>query len=181
MSWESALLDVFEDLEQQAAGLRLGERDLEVADLARSEYARVALAERCHASRGRRVSLRLVGGTRLEAELVRVGGDWLLLDDGPAQWLVPQRAVAVAAGLSPRADAQEAWSAVDRLPLRSLLRRLGESGEACVVHLLDEHRVEGLVGRVGQDFVEVLVGEAGARGVQVVAVDQVAAVRGRLG
>ena len=181
MSWESALLDVFEDLEQQAAGLHLSERDLEVADLARSEYARVGLAERCHASRGRRVTLRLVGGTRLEADLERVGEDWLLLSDGPVSWLVPQDAVAVAGGLSARADAQEAWSVVDRLPLRSLLRRLAESGEACVVQLLDEHRVEGLVGRVGRDFVELAVGEAGARQVQLVPVARVAAVRGRLG
>ena len=45
MSWDAALLDVFEDLEQQASGLRLADRDAEVADLAAAAYAEVGLPD----------------------------------------------------------------------------------------------------------------------------------------
>ena len=40
MSWEESMFAVFDDLEQQAAGLHLAERDAEVADLSLAEYSR---------------------------------------------------------------------------------------------------------------------------------------------
>jgi hypothetical protein len=47
-----------------------------------------------------------------------------------------------------------AWSAVDRLGLRSALRRLADADERCLVHLADGTRHEAYVIRVGADFAE---------------------------
>ena len=46
MSWHESMFAVFDDLEQQAEGLHLAERDAEVADLTLAEYTRVTLAAR---------------------------------------------------------------------------------------------------------------------------------------
>ena len=88
MSWEESMFAVFDDLEQQAQGLHLAERDAEVADLTVAEYSRVSLA--CPAARlrrpgpagaaarrpGRRRPAGATGGGLVPAgrRLLRVGG-----------------------------------------------------------------------------------------------------------
>ena len=88
MRWERSVLALIDDLEQQAEGLHLQERDLEVADRTRAEYAHVAIASRLHALVGRPVRLRLLGGITLAGTVTRTGADWLLVEDatGRAQW-----------------------------------------------------------------------------------------------
>ena len=167
MSWEHALVEVFEDLEQQAAGLRLADRDAEVADLAAAAYAEVGIADRAHASRGAPVGVRCGGGLLLTGRLVRSGPDWLLVESGGATWLLPLSGVVSVAGLSPRADDPASWSVVDRLPLRSLLRRTAETDPSCRVQLTDGSSLTGAVLRVGQDFLELLAGESRAEAVLV--------------
>ncbi|HNO39427.1 MAG TPA: hypothetical protein PKL71_03370, partial [Marmoricola sp.] len=88
MSWERALLDLFEDLEQQAAGLSLAERESEVAELSVAHYADIDLAARLHASVGGQVQLRLLGGQLITGELTQVGADWALLRGLPEEWIV---------------------------------------------------------------------------------------------
>ncbi|MCW2866754.1 MAG: hypothetical protein JWR20_942 [Marmoricola sp.] len=158
-SWERSVLALLDDLEQQAEGLHLVERDLEVADRVETEYAGVTLAGRWHASVGHEVRLRLIGGLQVRGVLARVGRDWLLVADGAAEWVVPVAAVFSAAGLSARAEAEETWSVLDRLGMRSVLRGLSRSGAECVAHAPDGHQVTGRVGRVGSDFVELRVGD----------------------
>ena len=65
---------VFDDLEQQAAGLHLVERDAEVADLTVAEYSRVSLGARLHASLGDELRLRLVGGHVVSGRLAQPRG-----------------------------------------------------------------------------------------------------------
>lgn len=159
------MLGVFEDLEQQATGLRLADRDAEVADLAVAAYAEVGLADRVHASRGATVGLRCDGGLVLGGTLQRSGADWLLVSSGGAGWLVPLAGVVSVTGLSPRADDPAGWSVVDRLTLRALVRRTAEEDPWCRLHLRDGSTVSGAVLRVGQDFVELLSGDPeGPRG-----------------
>ena len=55
-----------------------------------------------------------------------------------------------------------AWSAIDRLGLRSALRRLADADERCLFHLADGTRHEAYVQRVGADFLEAR-GPAGDR------------------
>ena len=70
-----------------------------------------------------------------------------------------------------------AWSPVARLGLGSAMRRLADSGEPCSLHLLDGRQHDGVVRRVGQDFVEVATGEAGR--IVLVTFAQLAAVQSR--
>ena len=114
---------LFDDLEQQAAGLHLVERDAEVADLTQAEYARISLGARLHASLGLELRVRLVGGHVVAGRLARVGEDWLLLVDRRSEWIVRYAGIVSLAGLSPRANSEETWSVVDRLSLRAVLRR----------------------------------------------------------
>ena len=50
MGWEASMFALFDDLEQQAEGMHLADRDADVADLSLAEYARVNLAARLHAA-----------------------------------------------------------------------------------------------------------------------------------
>src|SRR3954453_9609446 len=87
MRWEERLLDLFDDLEQQAEGLALAGRDAEVAEQARAEDARVDLDPRVHASTGAELRLWVAGLGPLDARLVQVGDGWCLLVDERTEWL----------------------------------------------------------------------------------------------
>ncbi len=177
MGWEESMFAVLDDLEQQAAGLHLSERDAEVADLTLAEYSRISLASRLHASLDRDLRVRLVGGHQVQGRLARVGADWLLLVGPSSEWIVRHQGVVTLDGLSSRSEAEETWSVIDRLPLRAVLRRLAGRGEPCLVHCADDHRVQGRVGRVGRDFFELIVGEGRDRAAQVVPVTSVSAIQ----
>ena len=154
MSWEHDLFALFDDLEGQAAAEFEADREAEVADRARAEYASVTLASRLMASRGRQVALDLPWLGRLEGTLDRVGDGWCLLSGSGQEWIVPLPAIAAVHGASGRSVPEVAWSVVDRLSLRSALRRLADADERCVLHLADGTRHEGHVHRVGADFLE---------------------------
>ena len=170
---------VFDDLEQQAQGLHLVERDAEVADLTAAEYSRVNLASRLHASLGQDLRVRLLGGRVVAGRLARLGEDWFLLVDGSSEWVVRHHGVATVDGLSGKAHSEDTWSVVDRLTLRAVLRRLSRANESCLVHFCDDQQVEGCVGRVGRDFFELDVGDGADRTSQAVPIAAVAALQGR--
>ncbi|HEY6934576.1 MAG TPA: hypothetical protein VI452_14345 [Marmoricola sp.] len=152
---EESVFALFDDLEQQAAGLHLAERDAEVGELAVGEYAEVTLTARLHGARGQVVRLRLWGGDSLSGRLERVGLGWVQLDDEQAtSWLVRTAAVTGVAGLGHRAVNEAALPVTARLSLRSALRTLAGGHRECVVRLLDGGQVTGVLGRVGNDFVE---------------------------
>ncbi|MGI9156422.1 MAG: hypothetical protein ACR2FG_07270 [Marmoricola sp.] len=183
MGWERSVLALLDDLEQQAAGLHLVERDLEVADRSKTEYAQVTLASRLHAAAGRPVRLRLLGGLWLSGRLARTGADWLLLSDpqpvggADREWIVRHGALAVLQGASARAVPDDALGVLRRLTLGSVLRRLADEGADCVFHLVDGSRLDGRLLRLGADFAEVrLEGMSAADGYDVVRLDSLAAV-----
>src|SRR4051812_12227788 len=127
MSWEHELFALFDDLEGQAAAAWEADREAELADRARSEYAAVTLASRLMASRGHDVALELPHLGRLEGRLHRVGEGWCLLSGRGQDWIVPLGAVAVVRGASERSVPEVAWSPVDRLGLRAALRRVADA------------------------------------------------------
>ncbi len=181
MRWEERLLALFDDLEQQAEGLALAERDAEVAEQARAEYARVDLASRFHASLGRALVLAVTGSGQVDATLVRVGDGWCLLEAGRQEWIVRLEAVASVRGLADRAVGQEARPLGARLGLASALRGVADSRAETVLHRLDGTWLRGTWGRVGADFAELLVGDDGGWGpgrtVEVVPFSAVSSVR----
>jgi hypothetical protein len=183
MRWEQRLVDLFDDLEQQAEGLALTARDAEVAELGRAEYAQVELAARLHGSAGGRVGLAVVGVGRMEATLVRAGPDWCLVDDGAHEWLVRLPAVLRVRGLGERAVAARHRSIGARLSFGSVLRGVAEEEAPVLLHLLDGETLRAVVRRVGADFLEVMERRedvwngAGSAHPEAVAFAAVAAVR----
>jgi hypothetical protein len=160
MRWEEILLDLFEDLEQKAEGLHLAERDAELADRSRAEYAaHVDFASRVHASVGTPLALTVTGLGVLDGTLRSAGLDWCLLETSAEQeWVVRLAAVGEARGASDRALSEPARPVVARLALGSALRRLADARSTTVIHGLDGSQSRGLIGRVGVDFLELRTG-----------------------
>ncbi len=154
MSWEHELFALFDDLEAQATAVWEADREAELADRARAEYGSVTLASRLMASRGSSLSIDLPHVGRVEGRLDRVGDGWLLLGGQGQDWIVPLGAVVAVRGASARSVPEVAWSPIDRLGLRSALRRLSDAAARCIVHLGDGTRHEVFVQRVGADFLE---------------------------
>jgi hypothetical protein len=176
--WEDRIDGLYDglDLEQQAEGLAWAERDAEVAELSRAEYASVDVAARLHGSLGARVGLSVTGVGTLSGELSRVGEGWCLLDAGPDEWLVRLPAVRSLRGLRDRAVTGASRPAAARLGLASALRVVVEDRSTAVLHRVDGSLSRGRLGRVGADFVEVAHGET-RWGVETVPFASLAAVR----
>ena len=161
MRWEEHLLAVLDDLEQQAEGLALAERDALVAERGAAEYAAVDLASRLHGSVGLPLVVDVAGAGRVDGALVRAGDGWLLLAVAGTEWLVPLHAVHGVRGLPERATSADGRPLPARLSLASALRGIAELRAEVAVRRQDRALTAGLLGRVGADFVELLVGEEG--------------------
>jgi hypothetical protein len=154
VNWEEQLFSVLDDLEQQAEALYDAERDLDLVDRSRSEYAQVTLASRLMASLDTDLTLELRGVGRISGTLQRIGSGWCLLHGAGLDWIVRTGAITLVREASPRSVPEVAWSPVTRLGLGSALRRLADAGERCLVHLVEGGRHDVVLTRVGQDFVE---------------------------
>lgn len=159
MRWDQRLGDLFDDLEQQAEGLAFAERDTEVAEQRRAEYAQVDLAARLHASVGARLLVTVTGVGPLDGVLRRVGEGWFLLEAGAQDWVVRLSSVASVRGLSERGLPASARPLTARLGWASAVRGVAETGTEAVVHRGDGSMSHGVLGRVGADFVEVRTGD----------------------
>jgi hypothetical protein len=177
MSWEEELFAYLDDLEGQASALYDAERAPELADRSRAEYQSVTLAARLMAAVDHDVTLELAGVGAVPGRLARVATGWCLLRGAGQEWVVRLDAVAAVHGGSDRALPELAWPSVARLGLGAALRRLADSAEPCSLHLTDGRRHDGILVRVGADFVELATGAAGR--LVLVALDHVAAVQSR--
>lgn len=169
---------MLDDLEGQAQAAFEEERDAELADRVRSEYAQVTLGSRLMASRGRQVALTVVAVGRVEGVIERVASGWCAVAGAGQEWVVNTDHVVLAEGLAERSVPKVAWRATSRLPLRSALRGLAGSGQSCTVHHLAGTLVDARISRVGQDFVEVVTVQ---RGSGLVALAALVAVQLRVG
>ena len=88
MNWEEQLFSLLDDLEQQAEALYDAERDLDLADRSRAEYAQVTLASRLMASLDTELGLEVAGVGRISGTLQRVGTGWCLLHAPGRDWIV---------------------------------------------------------------------------------------------
>jgi hypothetical protein len=176
VEWDERLFAFLDDLEGRAEALYDAERETDLADRSRAEYAAVTLAGRLMASPGHDVVLEVVGVGPVAGVLQRVGPDWCLTHGAAQDWVVRLAAVVSVAGASTRALPEVAWSPVDRLGFGSALRRLADAGEPCVVHGVDGTARAVVPTRVGGVFVEVTAG--GARTL-LLRHDAIAAVQSR--
>jgi hypothetical protein len=176
MAWEDELFALFDDLEDRAAALYDAEREPELADRSRAEYRQVSLASRLMASVDAELTVDVLGLGPVAGRLERVADGWILVSGAAQDWIVASSAVAAVHGAAERSVPEVAWSPVARLGLASALRRLAESGQRCVLHLRDGASRDGVLHRVGRDFVEV---RTGTDRVLLVAFDALAAVQSR--
>ena len=176
LRWEA----LFADLEAAAEEVRLQEREAEVADQARAEYAAVRLADRIRAWSGSLLTCELVDGRSVDGVLREVGADWLLLQAGPGEALVPFRALAAVAGPTP-AGSKAAGSVMgspavgrsamggsvvavspeaglgERLPLSVVLRGLSVRRAPVRLTLPGGRALAGTIDRVGVDHLDLAV------------------------
>lgn len=178
MTWEMRLLELFDDLEQQAEGLSLQARDVEVADLGRAEYAQVDLASRLHASLGATLAVVTAAG-QVRGRLARVGVGWCLVSSGAEETLVVLSAVRRIRGLVARSDPEQVRPVTARLGLGSALRAIADDGTSVAVWDLGGEVHRGTLTRVGSDFLELVDGYADGGGGGVVPWGAVALVRRR--
>lgn len=179
MTWEEQLFGFLDDLEQQADGLFAAERDLELADRSRSAYQEVGLAGRLMASLDHDLVVHVRGVGPVRGRLERVASGWCLLAAPDQEWVVLLSGIGAVEGASGRAVPEVAWSPLTRLGLGSALRRLADAGERCVVRRTDGAVHDGVLQRVGQDFVEVQEGEGRGARLTLVAFSGLAAVQSR--
>jgi hypothetical protein len=175
---------LFADLEAQADQLERAERAGEVEERTRGELARQTLHARLRATAGSPICLSVAGGLTIAGQLGRVGLDWLLLDAGPAEWLVPTAVIRTVSGVGRQAAVQAPSMIDSRLDLRHALRGLARDRTQLRVHLLDGSSLSATLDRVGADFVDAAVHPAGearrpesVRDVAAIAIGAIAALR----
>jgi hypothetical protein len=153
MRWDG----LFADLEAQAEALANAERAAEVDERTRGEVGALGVLDRARGAIGADLRLRLDGAHTVTGRLVRVGADWLLLDEGSGrEALVAVAGVIGVRGLSRLSGAPGSAGAVEsRLGLRQALRGVARDRSPVRLLLRDGTTVEATIDRVGADFVEV--------------------------
>jgi hypothetical protein len=177
MRWDERLAGLFDDLEQQAEGLALADRDVEVAEALRAEYSQVDLASRLLASVGAPLRLTVSGVGAVDGLLRRAGDGWCLIDARPQEWVVRLSAVTALRGLAERGLAGTARPLTARLGLGSVLRGVAEARTETVLHRVDGSTLRGGLARVGADFMEVVAAGDDRGRVEVVPFGALAALR----
>jgi hypothetical protein len=182
MRWDA----LFADLEGQVAALASAERAAEVEERTRGEVGRLATLDRMRAAVGAPLRLRLAGNHAASGTLLRLGADWLLLDEGSGRevLIVVEHLVGVRGIGRYSAARQTAGAVASRLQLPHVLRGLARDRSAVRVHLVDGSTVDGTVDRVGADFIDLAAPPTGeprrrqdVRDVELLRLPAVAAVR----
>jgi hypothetical protein len=182
MRWEG----LFADLEAQAEALSAAERAAEVEERTRHEFGQASLSDRLRPAVGQDLQLSCEGGATVRGRLVRLGGQWCLIDEGAGrEAVVALSAVSVIAGLGRlSAPADSAGLVESRLGMPHILRALARDRSTVRIQLKDASTLDGTMDRVGADFVEVAAHAAGesrrraeVRAILVVATGGLAVVR----
>jgi hypothetical protein len=167
-----------DDLAAQAHAWGAADRDAELADRLRTEWARTPVADRWRAAARDAVAVEVEveGAGQLVGEVVDVGADHAALrgERGQRTW-VATRAVRQVQGL-PASAVRPATEVEGRWTLAAVLRRLGAAGEPLVLVRRDGAVLAGVVALVGADHVDVLP-DGGRRGRVTWPLGEVAVVR----
>lgn len=157
MRWD----DLFAELEAESRALEDADLLGEVADRTRAERGRVAFLDRLRASTGATIALRTAAG-EVAGVLVRAGADFVLLDPGRGELLVPLAAVQSVVGLRPAATAAAVVGPVaSRLGLRSALQRISRDRAPVDLVLTGGVTVHGTLQGIGLDYVDLAVHATG--------------------
>jgi hypothetical protein len=150
---------LFNDLEARMDAEDRAQHDLDVADLVRAERSGLRLPDRLRAHVGHPLTWYLVPAAGepgpIEARLVEVGHDWVLLGRRHGGLLVPMASVAGVGGLS-RAAAPDDGPLARRLGLTVVLRGLARD-RAPVAVRGPLGPLTGTIDRVGADHLDLAV------------------------
>jgi len=146
MRWEA----LFRDLEAQFDHEELERVRVEAAERTRGERASTVLAARIAATRGSRLSVELLDGSRVGGNVADSASEWVLLLDGRRERLVPLAAVASIEGLARRSDVMSKVESA--LPITSALRAL--SRDRTRVQVRAGASRTGVISAVGSDHLD---------------------------
>ena len=150
MRWDR----LFDDLEAQAQAGDQADFEAELVDLIRAERSAVSLRERLRANAGQRLRCTLIDGETLSGVVRDVGADWLLIDSGFGDVLLPLDAIAWVGGLGTRA-VPDAGPVARTLGLAAVLRGLGGDRAGVSIKLRGGLALTGTIDRVGVDHCDV--------------------------
>ncbi|HET6242713.1 MAG TPA: hypothetical protein VFD99_12070 [Arthrobacter sp.] len=159
MRWDA----LFEDMEAQLAASERLVLDAEIAERARVDAAAVELADRLRGSVGLRIRVHLASGSVFEGSLSHAGGQLLVLNEPRHQILIPYAAAVQYFGLA-RLALAEPSTVRQRLGLASALRGLAGARAGLSVLVSrgsGESTLHGVIDRVGRDFLDLAVTQAG--------------------
>ena len=147
MRWDR----LFADLEAEGAELAAQDRDAEIAERTRAALSEVHWLERVRGATGAAATLVLGGDARVTGTVRYAGPDWVLVDAGSDDVLVPAAAVIGVEGVGSLAPPD-----ADRVPLTwtAAWRSLSRDRAEVLVRRSDGKQVRGMVDRIGADFVE---------------------------
>lgn len=143
--------DLFADFEGQLDAAADAQFAAEVADRTRSERARVALAARLVAARGKSIVLVLVDRERVAGVITDAAASWVLVTADARQWWIPVRSIAAVTGVPARAG--EVTAVERRLSVAHALRALSRD-RAHVAITTVAGRWTGVIQQVGADYLE---------------------------
>jgi hypothetical protein len=189
--------ELFADLEAQVVAGAVAQRADEIDERARIEFARIHLVQRLRPAVGQVIRIRCPAGVTVQGVLVRMGEQWLLVDEASGrQALVSLAGVVAVSGLGrlaappvvPGESGDERQAAValveSRLGMTHALRAIARDRSAVRIELVDGSGIDGTIDRVGADFLEIAVHAAGelrrraaVREVVIVAIAALAVVR----
>ncbi len=148
MRWER----LFDDLEGEVVEMAALERDAEISERVRAEVSAVRWLERLRGSLGATIGVELMAVGPVRGVVRYVGPNWLLLDDGGRDFLVPAGSVIGVEGAGRSAPVES-----ERVPLTWAAAWRSLARDRAVVRLvrLDGTALRGTVGQVGADFIEI--------------------------
>lgn len=151
MRWKA----LFDDIEAQLDAAERVAGDAEVADRVRREQGAVTLADRLRGQLGLVLRVGTPGGEIFDGELTHVGSEWLVLSKARLEVVVPLPAIRLVEGLG-RNAASEKSRVQGALGLGSALRTLARDRASVTVYRMEGGtRIEGVIDRVGKDFLEI--------------------------
>lgn len=158
MRWEQ----LFNDLDARFDDLADAEMMSELADRQRVAAGTISMVERIGGAVGRQVRVRTIAGITVTGTLLKIGPDWLLLQEGPGrEALLSLSATTIVEGLS-GATGPAVKGVQLRLDLRHALRGLARDRSPVALVVCGgvgeptslSTEITGTIDRLGADFLE---------------------------
>lgn len=159
MRWDA----LFEDLESQIDDAARLTSDAEISERSRMDFSAITLAERLRGQIGQEIGVRVRDMISVAGRVERVGGDWLVIEDGTRSVLLPMAAIDYVERLGRPAGGPMAHGRVAPT-MASALRVLARDRAEVLINLPgggSARHLNGIIDRVGRDYCEVAVTQAG--------------------